>query len=360
MAENNVAGMLKQFQKDYGDKVGSYGGDYSEATRIPTGFFAFDMATGGGIPRGRCSIIYGPESSGKTNLALRSVANHQRMYTKLTCVYVDLENSFDPKWAEAMGVDTKKLVVIRPDYAEQVVDIVEALLHTSDVGLVVVDSLAAMVTTQETNNSAEKAVVGGAGLVIGKLVRKTTLALSRADKEGRSPTLIYINQIRFKVGVMFGDPETMPGGKAPGYQASLIVRTYGKNIMDSKVNKVMPVRKQTQFVVKKWKVPIIATHGMYEMACYEHNGMGIGQTDDWKTMSGYAEQYGLIEKADKGYKVADKTYNTQKALKEGVLSDPELYAGMKQLVIERALAGGELLTESEGSEELPDEPISDA
>lgn len=340
MPDNSVIGVLNQLKKDHGEKIGDFGGGYSEATRIPTGFFAFDMATGGGIPRGRVSIIYGPSSSGKTNLVLKTIASHQRMEPKLTCVFVDVENSFDPKWAEALGVDVQKLVVIRPDYAEQTVDIVEALLNAADVGLVAVDSLAALITTQEMSSSADKAVVGGSTIAIGKLVRKTTRALSDADKQGRCPTLIYINQIRMKVGVMFGDPETMPGGDAPRFQSSLIVRTYGKNIMDAKINKALPARKQTQFVIKKWKVPVVSTHGVYEMACVPHPNIKVGHTDDWNTVKLYAEQFGILSKADKGWKLADKLFPTQIAIKQAVLEDPDLHQGLKQALIEKALEVG--------------------
>ena len=103
-------------------------------------------------------------------------------------------------------------------------------------------------------------------MVTGKFARKTTLALQEAEKHGRYPSLFYVNQTRFKMGVMFGDPETMPGGNAPRFQASMWLRVYGKNVMDKTVSDVMPVIKEVNFVLKNWKCPVLAASGKFEMA----------------------------------------------------------------------------------------------
>jgi recombination protein RecA len=329
--------ILAQFHKSYGDKVGGFGYKDVQTERVPTGFFAFDLASGGGLPRGRTTIVYGPESSGKTNLVLACIRNHQQLWPDLVCVIVDIENSFDAEWARSLGVDVDKLLVLKPDYAEQVVDMVESMLMAEDIGLVAIDSLAAMVTTQEVSSSAEKAIVGGASLAVGKLVRKTTLALSEAGKQGRSPTLIYVNQIRFKVGVMFGDPETMPGGMAPKYQAALQVRLYGKNITDNKISTTVPIGKQTKVVIKKWKVPIVGTHCEYIMVTYPHDGLQIGQTADWGLVSGYLKESGLLSKTgSSGWELFDKKYKTLSACEEKFISDPKFAGLVKQVVIDMA------------------------
>lgn len=344
----SVSELLTKFQSSYGEKVGQFGAALHECERVPTGFFPFDLATGGGFPRGRASIIFGPESSGKTNAALRAIAMHQHIWPDKTCVFFDIEGGFQPAWAKALGVDVDKLIVIRPDYAEQVVDMVENFLYASDIGVVVVDSLAAMVTTQEADSSAEKAVVGGAALAIGKLVRKSTLAMQHAEREGYWPTLIYINQIRFKIGVMFGNPEAMPGGNAPKYQSAMTVRVYGNNIMDNKVSKTKPVRKHTSFVIKKWKVPIVAVGGEYEMATVAHKGLAVGEVDDWNSLSSYLRDHGFLEKTKTGWRLFDETYPTLTAAREKVYTDRDFGLNVRNTVIQKVLQEG--VTEGEADE----------
>ena len=336
-ASVSAADLLAVFQKDLGNEIGSFGGHLINRDRIPTGLFPLDLALAGGFPRGKCSIIYGPESSNKTNIALLTIASSQKLFPHLTCVFVDVEHSFDPDWATKMGVDVSKLIVIAPSYAEQAVDIVEAFLMAEDTGLVVVDSLAAMVTSSEAESSADKALVGGAALVCGKLARRSTHALQEAAKAGRYPTLIYINQISYKIGVMFGDPETQPGGKKPQFQSSLTLRCFGKNEMDPKVSSVMPVRKAVKFIVRKHKVPILAASGEFDMVTYPHNGLTIGQCDDFKQIKGYLETFGMFEKGEKGkgWIIVGDHYDTQAAFEQKLHAEPLFGNEIRQAIIER-------------------------
>jgi recombination protein RecA len=338
--------LLAIYKKDMGDSIGSFGGYLVDRDRIPTGLFPLDLAIGGGFPRGKNTILFGPESSCKTNVALRAIANHQMLWPELTCIFVDIENSFDPDWARALGVDTDKLMVIVPDYAEQAIDIVEGFLGTEDCGLIVVDSLAAMLTTQEMESSAEKANVGGTGLAIGKLCRKVNHALQQSIKAGRQPTTIYINQTRMKVGVMYGDPEVMPGGNAPKFFASMIVRFYGKNIIDPKVSQVMPVAKEVKFVIKKWKVPILSASGMFEMMMQAHHGLAIGDTNDFNTISEHLKAFGMFEKTKKGWMIMGSEYPTIQPFKDKVYGDRKFGAAVRGEIIGRMLNTGDLLEES--------------
>ena len=343
MADKSVstADVMAATQKKFGKTVGSFGGKLLNTARVPTGAFQFDMATGGGFPSGRCSIVYGPESSGKTNLVLRTIALHQRMYPDKVCSLVDIE-TMDPEWARALGVDVDKLGWFRPSYAEQAVDIVESLLCAEDCGVVALDSLAAMITTTEAENSADKGSMGGNSILIGKMVRKTTLALNDAEKSGRSPTLIYINQTRHKIGVMFGDPETMPGGNAPFFQAAMRVRVYGKNKTDAKVSKVMPVMKETTFVLKKWKVPIVSPSGNFDMVMVPHNGLQPGEIDDINTVAAYLKEYGQLEKTKKGWTALGEHYATLEAFKTRLYEDKDFGAEVRAAIIARVVAEGAL------------------
>ncbi len=205
------AELEKSFQKSYGQGIGGLGHQYADIERIPTGFYPFDKASAGGIPRGKITELYGVESSCKTNIAMRLIANAQKLWPEKKNVWFDVEASYDKKWAKKWGVDTDALYTFRPDYGESLVDMLEGCLSEPDCGLVVIDSLAAIVTTRELEQSAEKQDVGGSGMVISKMIRKTTAALTRAEKEGSFPTLLCINQTRTKIGVTFGNPECVHG-----------------------------------------------------------------------------------------------------------------------------------------------------
>ena len=215
-----------------------------------------------------------------------------------------------------------------------------------DCGLVVIDSLAALVTSSEMELSAEKAVVGGAALVIGKLTRKTTAAFVAAEKEGRFPSLIYINQISYKIGVMFGDPETTPGGTKPRHQSAMTLRLYGKNKMDTSVSSTMPVMKETTFIIRKWKCPILHASGKYDLVTFAHGGLKPGQSADFNSVSEYLKTFGEFKKDDKkGWIILGEHYDTIEPFKTKFYEDPLFGGKVRQHVIGTMLNHGELLIE---------------
>ena len=343
---NSMADLLGTFQKDHGEGIGSFGGALVQSDRIPTGLFELDLAMGGGFPRGKVSIVFGPESSGKTNISLLAIASHQRLWPDKVCAFIDIEHSFDPDWAGQLGVDCSKLLVINPSFAEQAVDIIETLLRADDCGLIVVDSLAAFVTTSEIESSADKAIVGGASLVIGKLTRRSTQALVEAEKAGRYPSMIYINQVTFKIGVMFGDPETTPGGNKPRHQSAMTVRLYGKNKLDPSVSKTMPVIKETTFIIRKWKCPILHASGSYEMVTYPHDGLTPGMAADFNAIAEYLKTWGEFKKDEKkGWIILGQHYGVIEQFKTKVYQDKAFGNMVRQHVIGMFLNHGEVLEE---------------
>jgi recombination protein RecA len=347
--KTTMADVLAKLQKEHGEDIGSFGGKLVDAFRIPTGLFPLDLALAGGFPRGKISIIFGPESSSKTNIALLAIASHQRMFPDKLCVLFDVENGFDPVWAEKLGIVVDKLVVIKPSYGEQIVDMLESALYAEDCGIIVVDSIAAVLSTYEAENSAERVNVGGNTQLVGKLCRKAGLGLSEAAKKDRYPTVIFINQIRSKVGVIYGSPETMPGGNAPKFFASLIVRVYGKNEFDPEISKMMPVKKLVTFIVAKWKCPILSASGTFAMATMAHAGLKVGQCDDFNTVSEYLKGFGLFEKAEKGkgWKIMGDHYDTIKPFKTKLYTDHDFGQQVRGLIINNMIDGGNLLVESE-------------
>ncbi len=204
----------KQFGKGAIMKLGDASARAPVAT-IPTGCLPLDYALGvGGIPRGRVVEIYGPESSGKTTIALHIIAEAQKIGG--TAAFIDAEHALDPVYAEALGVRVDDLYVSQPDTGEQALEITEALVRSGAIDVVVVDSVAALVPKAEIEGDMGDAHVGLQARLMSQALRKLTGAINKSNT-----VVIFINQLREKVGVMFGNPETTPGGKALKFYASV-------------------------------------------------------------------------------------------------------------------------------------------
>ncbi|WP_145049361.1 recombinase RecA [Lignipirellula cremea] len=181
---------------------------------VPTGSLSLDIALGGvGLPRGRIIEMFGPESSGKTTLALHVIAQAQKLDG--ICAFVDAEHAFDPSWAKKLGVDIDTLLVSQPGSGEEAMQITEMLIKSNQIDVIVVDSVAALVPRQELNGEIGDSHVGLQARLMSQALRKLTGAISRSKT-----VVIFINQIREKIGVMFGSPETTPGGRALKFYSS--------------------------------------------------------------------------------------------------------------------------------------------
>ena len=290
---------------------------------------------------GGVSVVYGPESSCKTSVALRAIAMCQLLKPQLRCVLLDLEGAYDQSWGAALGVDNEKLMYALPDYAEQAVDMVCALLEADDIGIIVIDSLAAMSPENEVISDASKASVGSAGLIVSKFYRKMTSVINQAKREGRYPLVIAINQIRHKVGVLYGSPETMPGGWAFKYASKMTVRMYGKDKEDAKISPQVPPFKEINGEIKKWKCPIAARSfklDMQTLTIPEH-GLQMGRVDSWNTLSTYLKKFDLLtqEKSGKPWVLRGEEYKTQAILRERLALEEDFAAEVEKLVIDTAM-----------------------
>ena len=208
---------IAQIEKNYGKGAVMRLGDRPEMNveAIPTGSLALDAALGiGGVPKGRIIEIYGPESSGKTTLALHILAEAQKRGGEVA--FVDAEHALDPVYAAALGVDTDNLLVSQPDTGEQALDITESLVRSSAVDVVVVDSVAALIPRIELEGEMGDSVVGALARLMSQAMRRLAGCISK-----NGCTVIFINQLRQKIGVMYGNPETTPGGLALKYYASV-------------------------------------------------------------------------------------------------------------------------------------------
>lgn len=185
-----------------------------DVATIPTGSLSLDLALGGGLPQGRIIEIYGPESSGKTTLALHAVAEVQK--NGGIAAYIDAEHALDPEYAGRIGINLDTLLISQPDTGEQALEIVETLVRSSAVDIVVVDSVAALVPRAEIEGEMGDAHVGLQARLMSQALRKLTGVISKSKT-----TVVFINQLRLKIGVMFGNPETTAGGQALKYYASV-------------------------------------------------------------------------------------------------------------------------------------------
>ena len=305
--EAALAQIDKQFGKGSAMKLGQR--PVIESDVIPSGSLALDLALGiGGYPRGRIIEIYGPESSGKTTLTLHAIAEAQRK--NLSCAFIDAEHAFDPTYAKNLGINTDEMVISQPDNGEAALEIADTLVRSGAVDLIVIDSVAALVPQVELEGGMADNQMGLQARLMSKALRKITGSISRTNC-----TVIFINQIRMKIGVMFGSPETTSGGNSLKFYASvrLDIRR-GAQIKD----KDEVLGNETRVKVVKNKVAPPFKTAEFEIIY----GEGISRTGE---VINLATTYDIIDKsgswyAYKGSKIGQGKENVKEFLK----TNPEI------------------------------------
>ncbi len=321
--EKALESALSQIERKFGK--GSVMKFSSEAIQtietIPSGSISLDIATGiGGIPRGRITEIYGPESSGKTTLTLHIIAEAQKKGGK--AVFIDAEHAFDPKYAKAIGVKLEDLIISQPDYGEQALEIAETLIRSGVIDVVVIDSVAALVPKAELEGDIEDFNVGLHARLMSKAMRLLKGVVNKSNT-----ALILINQIREKVGVMFGNPETTTGGRAIKFFADMRLEVRKKDIKDAgekvgnrvkvKVvkNKLAPPFKEAEFDV------------IY--------GKGISKEGELLDLG---EQIGIIKKSGAWYSYGDiKLGQGREKAREFLLQNKEIADEIEKQIKEKLL-----------------------
>lgn len=289
---------------------------------LPSGSLSLDLALGGGYPKGRIIEIYGPESSGKTTLALHAIAEIQKQGGQ--AAFIDAEHALDPAYARKIGVKTEDLLISQPDNGEQALEICETLVRSNAVDLIVVDSVAALVPQAEIDGDMGDAQMGLQARLMSQAMRKLTGIISKSKA-----TVIFINQIRMKIGVMFGNPETTTGGNALKFYASvrMDIRRIGQIKAGDNIS-----GNRTKIKVVKNKIAAPFRTAEFDIMYNE----GISKTGDILDL---AVQYGVIDKAGAFLKYKGETLGQgREAVKKLFKEQPKLMAEIEKQVRDKAAA----------------------
>ena len=241
--QDKIASTLKALQSKFGEGAIMKLGDKPkvDVDAIPTGSVGLDIALGvGGLPRGRIVEIYGPESSGKTTLALHVIAEAQKKGG--ICAFIDAEHAMDPDYARKLGVSINDLLISQPDHGEQALEIADSLVRSGEIDVIVVDSVAALTPKDEIEGDMGAFHVGKQARLMSQALRKMTAIVAKSKK-----VVIFINQIRMQIGVMFGNPETTPGGKALKFYASVRID----------IRKIAQIKKAEEVVGSRTRAKVV-------------------------------------------------------------------------------------------------------
>ena len=319
---------MEQITKQFGDGSIMKLGDAKkvDVELLPSGSLSLDLALGGGYPKGRIIEIYGPESSGKTTLTLHAIAEIQKQGG--TAAFIDAEHALDPSYARKLGVDTENLLIAQPDNGEQALEIAETLVRSNAVDLIVVDSVAALTPQAEIDGDMGDSHMGLQARLMSQALRKLTGIINKSKA-----TVIFINQIRMKIGVMFGNPETTTGGNALKFYAS--VR------MD--IRRTGQIKVGDDIIGNRTKVKIVKNKIAPPFRLAEFDIMyneGISKTGDILDL---AAQYGVVEKSGAFYKYVGETIGQGRDKTKTFLKDnPEIMSEIDNKVREAVKSSEEL------------------
>jgi len=316
--EKNVDTVMDQIKEKFGEGVIMKLGEVKKVNveSIPTGSISLDIALGiGGIPRGRVVEVYGPESSGKTTLTLHIIANAQK--AKGVAAFIDAEHALDPEYAKKIGVSINDLLISQPDNGEQALDIVETLVNSGAISIIVVDSVAALVPKAEIEGEMGDSHMGRQARLMSQALRKLTAIVAKANC-----TVIFINQIRMKIGVVFGNPETTTGGNALKFYSSVRIE----------VRRAAQIKKGEDIVGNRVKVKIVKNKVAPPFKTTEVDIMyneGISASGD---LLDTGVKYEVIEKKGNSYVFQEVKLGVgREAAKAALKTDPKL---MKEISVE--------------------------
>ncbi len=329
-----LGALLEATQKVHGPNVIRAAEIMPRFKHLPTNVFALDLALHGGFTEAAISLLYGREASGKTTIAMRTLASAQRKYPDMTPVFVDVEGTYHPKWAERHGIDNSNMLLIQPDTGEQALDLASAAVSAAETSIIVVDSLAALTPMKELEKSMEDPTVGDAGKLIARFCRVTQAKLNAERKRGHRPAMIWINQFREKIAFM-GDTRTLPGGKAQHYAASTKLEMKNKEIQGKGDESGILSVNEHAFKVDKSKSGVAMRTGEFTMVRNPENPLGQGFIDEAKTVVNWAKKTGVITGGGSSWRVddLDRKFSRLQEIADYFYSDWDFYEALKQRLI---------------------------
>lgn len=339
--EKALSAALSQIEKNYGKgsimRLGQKNTMNVEA--ISTGSLGLDLALGiGGIPKGRIIEIFGPESSGKTTLTLHTIAEAQKKGG--TCVFIDAEHALDPVYAKKLGVNTDELIITQPDTGEQALEIADTLVRSQAVDLLIVDSVAALVPKAEIDGEMGDSHMGLQARLMSQALRKLTASISRTNS-----TIIFINQIRMKIGVMFGSPETTTGGNALKFYSSVRID----------IRRVGSIKDKEEMIGNQTRVKIVKNKIAPPFKTVDFDiiyGQGISKEGE---IIDLGVKHGLIEKSGawfsyKGSHIGQGREKAKQYLKENSSVAAELESAIKDKILQSESSATTPLAETDVAE----------
>lgn len=371
MASATMAAIQKEHGKGIIRKASEHRASITKF--IPSGVFPLDNALGGGWRVGAIHTLWGSKSGGKTTTLLKTIGVAQTMcsncwgfpeladpktgevyktpkcvcgkYRDVVAAYIDVESTWDDEWAKRQGINTDKILLCVPEYAEQTLDIAEGLLRSGDIDILAIDSLAFLTPEKEIREANEKILMGEQPRVVSKGVRKFVAALNAAgNRDERRPTLFFTNQIRMKLGVMFGSPEVQPSGQAPQFASTTEVKFMGGKYERNKefkedeiiggVSMDSPIMVTLPFRVEKSKQGTPKLDGSYKMMLRDSETKRKGEVLDEDELFEQAEHYGIIKKVGSKWDCCGSMFETKGALENALATVP----GFKRALAHRAIS----------------------
>ena len=310
--DDAIAGIEKTYGKGAIMKLGDV--VISDIEAIPTGALSLDIALGiGGIPRGRIIEVYGPESSGKTTLCLHIISEAQKMGG--LAAFIDAEHALDVNYAKRLGVDTANLLISQPDYGEQALEIADTLVRSNALDIIVIDSVAALVPRSEIEGEMGDATMAVQARLMSQALRKLTGAISKSKT-----SVVFINQLRSKIGVMFGNPETTTGGNALKFYASVRID----------IRRIAAIKEGEEVVGNRTKVKIVKSKVAPPFKQTEIDILyneGISKTGDVLDL---ATELGIIKKGGAWFTYGEERIQGREQFRQKLIEFPEMYKNIER------------------------------
>ena len=333
--DETISGIEKTYGKGAIMRLGD--GVINKVEAIPTGALSLDYALGiGGIPRGRVTEIYGPESSGKTTLCLHIISEAQKMGG--LAAFIDAEHALDVNYAKRLGVDTANLLLSQPDFGEQALEITDTLVRSNALDIIVIDSVAALVPRSEIEGEMGDATMAVQARLMSQALRKLTGAISKSKT-----AVVFINQLRSKIGVMFGNPETTTGGNALKFYASLR--------MD--IRRIAAIKEGNEVVGNRTKVKIVKSKVAPPFKEVEFDILyneGISKTGD---LIDLAVNFNIIKKGGSWFTYGEDRFQGRDQFKNKLLEFPEMMKSIQEEVKAKLGMNGAAAEETESKDDKP-------